>query len=93
MGARRTESILPGVRMQVTSFSQMVYFSFVTMSTLGYGDITPRSPVAQTFAWMQSVAGQFYIAVLVAWMVSEIPRRRSSAHGEAAQRSESVADS
>jgi voltage-gated potassium channel Kch len=63
---------------EVTAFSQYVYFSFVTMSTLGYGDITPRSSIAQTLAWMQSVTGQFYIAVLVAWMVSEIPRRRSS---------------
>ena len=29
-------------------FSQMVYFSFVTMSTLGYGDVTPRTPLAET---------------------------------------------
>jgi voltage-gated potassium channel len=55
-------------------FSQFVYFSFVTMSTLGFGDITPRIPIVQTLAWMQSVVGQFYIAVLVAWLVSEIPK-------------------
>ena len=58
---------------EVAEFSQFVYYSSVTMSTLGYGDITPRSSVAQTLAWMQSVTGQFYMAVLVAWMVSEIP--------------------
>jgi hypothetical protein len=62
---------------EVAVFSQFIYFSFVTMSTLGYGDITPRTPLAQTITWMQSVTGQFYIAVLVAWLVSEIPRRRS----------------
>ena len=60
---------------QVKELSQFIYFSFVTMSTLGYGDISPQTPLAQTLAWMQSVAGQFYIAVLVAWLVSEIPRR------------------
>ena len=55
---------------EVAEFSQFVYFSFVTMSTLGYGDITPQNSVAKTLTWMQSVTGQFYIAVLVAWMVS-----------------------
>lgn len=60
----------------VAAFSQFIYFSFVTMSTLGYGDITPQTPLAQTLTWMQSVTGQFYIAVLVAWLVSEIPKRR-----------------
>ena len=55
-------------------FSQSVYFSFVTMSTLGYGDITPQTSATQTLTWMQSVTGQFYIAVLVAWMVGAIAR-------------------
>ena len=58
------------------SFSQVVYFSFVTMSTLGYGDIVPETPLAQTLAWMQSVLGQFFLAVLVAWLVSALPRHR-----------------
>lgn len=57
------------------ALSQWIYFSFVTMSTLGYGDMTPVTSVAQTLTWMQSVVGQFYIAVLVAWLVSEIPTR------------------
>jgi hypothetical protein len=46
-----------------------LYYSFVTMSTLGYGDITPVSPVAQMMAAIQAVVGQFYIAVLVALLV------------------------
>lgn len=57
-------------------FSQLVYFSFVTMSTLGYGDIVPETPLAQTFTWMQSVTGQFYMAVLVARLVAELPHSR-----------------
>ena len=62
---------------EVHAFSQMIYFSFVTMSTLGYGDMTPETVLVQTLTWMQSVSGQFYIAVLVAWLVSEIPRRQT----------------
>jgi voltage-gated potassium channel len=57
-----------------TVFSQMVYFSFVTMSTLGYGDVTPRTSLAETATWMQSVVGQLYIAILIARLVTEIPR-------------------
>jgi hypothetical protein len=60
-----------------TSYSQMVYFSFVTMSTLGYGDMLPRTPAAQTAAWMQSVLGQLYLAVLVARLVSVLPTTMS----------------
>ena len=55
-----------------------LYFSVVTLTSLGYGDITPVTPVTQTLTWMQSVVGQFYMAVLVALMVSEIPRRHGS---------------
>ena len=47
-----------------------LYFSFVTMTTLGYGDITPISATARTFAYLQAVFGQFYIAILVAGLVS-----------------------
>jgi voltage-gated potassium channel len=47
-----------------------LYFSFVTLTTLGYGDITPVTAVARTLTYLQAVAGQFYIAVLVAGLVS-----------------------
>ena len=57
-----------------TAFSQQVYFSFVTMSTLGYGDVTPRTPLGETATWIQSVVGQLYIAILIARLVSELPR-------------------
>ncbi|MCU0305445.1 MAG: potassium channel family protein [Thermoanaerobaculales bacterium] len=45
------------------------YFSFVTMSTLGYGDLTPVSAVARALAWIQAVLGQLYLAVTVAALV------------------------
>ena len=46
-----------------------VYFSLVTLSTLGYGDITPLAPMARTLASLEAVVGQIYIAVLVAQLV------------------------
>lgn len=45
------------------------YYSFITLATVGYGDITPATPLARTLAWMEAVAGQFYLAVLVAGLV------------------------
>jgi uncharacterized membrane protein len=56
--------------------SGWLYFSFVTMTTLGYGDISPVSAVARTLAYMQAVFGQFYIAILVAGLVSAYISRR-----------------
>ncbi len=50
--------------------SSWLYFSFVTMTTLGYGDLVPVSAVARMLAYMQAVFGQFYIAILVAGLVS-----------------------
>jgi hypothetical protein len=36
---------------------------------VGYGDVTPTTPVARTLAWLEAVTGQFYLAVLVAGLV------------------------
>jgi voltage-gated potassium channel Kch len=55
---------------------QLNYFSFVTIATLGYGDIVPKLPVTQTLAILEAVIGQFYMAVIVAWLVSAYARRR-----------------
>jgi hypothetical protein len=47
----------------------MAYFSFVTLTTLGYGDITPVSPPAQTFATLEAVIGPMFVAVFIARLV------------------------
>lgn len=47
-----------------------VYFSFVTLATIGYGDVTPVSRLAGTFAWMEAIAGQLYIAITIAGLIS-----------------------
>lgn len=46
------------------------YFSLVTIATLGYGDIVPLHPMAQMLAAIEAVVGQFYVAMVVAWLVS-----------------------
>ncbi len=48
----------------------MVYYSFVTMTTLGYGDITPKIHAAATLAYVQALIGQLYVAILIARLVS-----------------------
>lgn len=50
--------------------SEMFYFSFVTLLTIGFGDIVPAREVAQTFTILEGIIGQFYIAILVARLVS-----------------------
>src|SRR5215212_5080507 len=48
----------------------LTYYSFVTLTTVGYGDISPVSPATRTLAWMEALTGQFYLAVIVAGLVS-----------------------
>jgi hypothetical protein len=55
---------------------ELLYFSFVTIATLGYGDVTPRLPIAQIVSVLEAVVGQFYVAVLIAWLVSVHAGRR-----------------
>ena len=50
--------------------SEFLYFSFVTLATLGYGDITPVNPIARTVVYLEAVVGQLYVAVLIASLVS-----------------------
>ncbi len=57
--------------------SDWLYFSFVTMTTLGYGDISPITPLGRLLAYMQATVGLFYIATLVAGLVGAY----ASTHG------------
>ncbi|NQY02037.1 MAG: two pore domain potassium channel family protein [Halieaceae bacterium] len=51
------------------NFSIAVYFSFVTMTSLGYGDISPAEPISQVVTILAAISGAFYMAVVVATMV------------------------
>ena len=64
-------------------FSRMsaIYFSFVTLATLGYGDIVPHSDVARGLAIVEGVGGQLFLAVLIARLVSVYGRGNDDASG------------
>jgi hypothetical protein len=50
--------------------ARAIYFSFVTIATLGYGDVVPASDSARGLAILEAVGGQMYLTVLVARLVS-----------------------
>jgi hypothetical protein len=53
-----------------SGMSRLIYFSFVTMTTLGYGDIAPQSKLADNLAILQALTGQIYLVVILARLVS-----------------------
>lgn len=61
----------------ITEPSRFIYFSFTTMSTLGYGDITPVTPPTQSFAIILTVIGQMYTTLVVAMLVGRYLVHRS----------------
>jgi hypothetical protein len=62
----------------------MRYFSFITLTTVGYGDIVPHSPAARTLAALEAITGQIYLTVLVARLVGLhiVHAHTSKAHEE-----------
>jgi len=51
------------------NFSAATYFSFVTITTLGYGDISPVLPLARFLVIMEAIVGVFYMAIVVASLI------------------------
>jgi voltage-gated potassium channel len=51
------------------NFANVAYFSFVTLTTLGYGDISPIVPIARFLVYMEAIVGVFYMAILVASLI------------------------
>jgi hypothetical protein len=72
------ERVGPGTFAATAEFSRMsaIYFSFVTLATLGYGDIVPRTDVARGLAIVEGVGGQLFLAVMVARLVSLYAREK-----------------
>ncbi len=85
---------LGGIDVRAAAY-RMLYFSFVTLTTLGYGDIAPHTDVASAFVILEAIFGQMYITVLIAWLVGRYisesdgrpsgdpapPEMRDEAHG------------
>jgi voltage-gated potassium channel Kch len=53
-------------------FWDMVYFSFVTLTTLGYGDITTLTPVSRALAYTEAMTGQLFLAILIGTLVGHL---------------------
>lgn len=54
---------------EATMHYRFVYFSFVTLTSTGYGDITPIHPYTRSLATFEAITGQLYLAVLIARLV------------------------
>jgi ion channel len=64
-----SENLIKHADIDHNSTSLFSYFSFVTMTTLGYGDITPIHPIARAWVAVQSILGQLYLAIVMARLV------------------------
>jgi hypothetical protein len=79
MGVARLESVHPGSfsfpademgSFQAKYYDQL-YFSFVTMGTVGYGDFLPKTPFAKSFSTLIGVTGQLYVAIIISMLVGK----------------------
>ena len=52
------------------NFSRLAYYSFVTLTTLGYGDILPTNHIAEFFVYLEAIIGVFYMAIIVSSLIS-----------------------
>lgn len=68
--AGRLPDAFAGVRPGDGGAQRWLYFSFVTLTTVGYGDITPVAPVARSLAALEALVGQLYPAIILARLVS-----------------------
>lgn len=59
----------PSPNDHVARILELRYFSFVTLTTVGYGDVVPHSATARTLAVLEAVTGQIYLTVLIARLV------------------------
>jgi hypothetical protein len=66
------------------SLTTALYYSFVTLATLGYGDVVPKTDVARGVAVVEAVIGQLYIAVMIAHLVGA--RLKASDEGAGLER-------
>lgn len=70
------------------TYASLQFFSFVTLTTLGYGDITPAGLVARQLAMAEAIVGQLFIAVAIAWLVGMYRGSGGDRDGRSEERSE-----
>ncbi len=94
---RFADGLLPAVadeNYQYSRSSVLFYYSFVTLTTLGFGDVTPLTPAARTLTMWEAIVGQAYLTILVARLVglhitSGVESSRAEAHGPSQERGRS----
>jgi Ion channel len=74
IAAISTSSIFVGG--QAGSHQNDVYFSFITLTTVGYGDLAPINRAARALAVLEALFGQLYLVTIVALIVTNVGRRR-----------------
>ncbi len=62
-----TSPIMPGTQIDGPNF---IFFSFVTLTTIGYGDIVPASAISKSFVILEAVTGIMYPAVMIARLIA-----------------------
>ena len=62
----------------ISYVSNYIYFGFVTLSTLGYGDVVPLTPPARSLSIFISITGQMYVAIIIAALVSKYLGQKNS---------------
>jgi len=69
--------ISPTVAHHIRELSQFLYFSFITLTSAGYDEIYPISPMARGLVFLEMIIGQIYLIVLIGWMVAALGKLRS----------------
>ena len=60
-----------GLDSVTSSLQDVLYFTFVSLTTLGYGDVTPNLPLAKSLSILIAISGQLYVAVIIAMLVGK----------------------
>jgi voltage-gated potassium channel Kch len=61
----------------IENVSRTTYFSFVTLTTLGFGDISPATPMAEVLVYLEAITGMFYMAIVVASLISAVRQQKT----------------
>ena len=65
------EGISPGSISAISETVDLIYFSLVTLTTVGFGDVTPQSILCKRFAVFEAAMGGIYLAVIIAMIVGK----------------------
>ena len=69
------ETIQKQIVTEIYRRNLFIYYSFVTLTTVGYGDLTPLSIATRNLSWVEAMTGQLYLAVLIAGLMSAFVAR------------------